>query len=261
MRKPLLDVLFMSEKRKNVLLLLKDGMKETKTLLHSLKTTRQALLPQIRILEESKLIEHRDDAYELTTVGKLIVEEMNPLVDTAEVLDADIAYWGERQLDFIPSALLCRLRELGSCNIIIPGMTELHEINKEFFEKSKTSKSVTKVTTFMYPNFPFIFSEWITIGLSISLIVSAELLEKIKRDNPEEFRSYLDSGKMKLFVYPGEIKFLSFGYNDYCAYLRLLRNTGEYDSKELLCCNPGAVEWCRELCEYYKAKSTPVTDI
>lgn len=258
MKKPLLDVIFMSEKRKGVLLLLQDGMKETKTLLHSLKTTRQALLPQIRILEESKLIEHKDDTYELTTIGQLVVEEMSTLVGIVEVLDIDVAYWGERQLDFIPHNLLKRLHELESCKVIIPGMTELHEINKEFFEKSKKSKSVTKVTTFLYPNFPAIYSEWIYDGLSISLIVSSELFEKIKRDYPEEFNKYLDSGKMELSVYSGEIKFLSFGHNDYCASFRLLRKTGEYDSKELLCCNPGAVEWCRELCDYIKLKSAPV---
>lgn len=261
MRKPLLDVLFMSEKRKNVLLLLQDGMKETKTLLHSLKTTRQALLPQIRILEDSKLIEHLDDTYELTTMGKLVVEEMDKIVGIVDVLDIDIDYWGERQLDFIPPYLLKRLRELDSCKVIIPGMTELHEINKEFFDKSNESAQVTKVTTFLYPNFPAIYSEWIKNGLVISLIVSEELFEKIKRDYPEKFKEYLDSGKMKLFVYPGEIKFLSFGYNDHCAYFRLLRKTGEYDSKELLCCNMSAVGWCKELCEYYKERSAPIIDL
>ncbi|WP_406657463.1 winged helix-turn-helix domain-containing protein [Methanolobus sp. ZRKC2] len=261
MKKQLLDVLFMSEKRKNVLLLLQDGMKETNTLLCSLETTRQALLPQIRILEESKLVDHRDDTYELTTIGQLVVEEMSALVDTVEVLDIDIAYWGERQLDFIPPDLFKRLNELGSCKVFIPDMTELHEINKEFFEKSKESRRVTKVITFLYPNFPSIYSEWIASGLYISLIISAELFEKIQEDNYEEFRGYLNSGKMELFVYSGEIKFLSFGYNDHCASFKLLRKTGDYDSKELLCCNPGAVKWCRELCEYYKAKSTPITDI
>ncbi|MDW7733533.1 MAG: winged helix-turn-helix domain-containing protein [Methanolobus sp.] len=261
MRKPLLDVLFMSEKRKNVLLLLQDGMKETKTLLQSLKTTRQALLPQIRILEDSKLIEHLDDTYKLTTIGQLVVEEMDKIVGIVEVLDIDIDYWGERQLDFIPPYLLKRLRELDSCKVIIPGMTELHEINREFFDKSNESVEVTKVTAFLYPNFAAIYSEWIKNGLDISLIVSEELFEKIKRDHVGEFKMYLDSGKMKLFVYPDEIRFLSFGYNDHCTYFRLLRKTGEYDSKELLCCNPGAVGWCKELCEYYKERSIPITDL
>ncbi|MBN2111167.1 MAG: winged helix-turn-helix domain-containing protein [Methanosarcinaceae archaeon] len=240
---------------------LKDGAKEMDILLKSLKTTRQALLPQLRILEESMLIEQHDDTYELTTIGQLLVSEMGMLVDTVKVLDVDISYWGDRQLDFIPPGLLKRLNELGPCSVVVPGMTELLEINKEFFEMSKDSSNVTKVTTFLYPNFPVIYSAWIDNGLHISLIISAELFKKIKKDHAEEFRKYLGRGQMDLFVYHDEIKFLSFAHNDYCASLKLLRKSGEYDSKELLCCNSSAVEWCRELCEHYKGKSTRVADI
>jgi predicted transcriptional regulator len=58
MKKPLLDVIFASEKRKNVLLVLQEGPKQMETLLESLGTIRQALLPQIRILEEHYLVAH-----------------------------------------------------------------------------------------------------------------------------------------------------------------------------------------------------------
>lgn len=81
----MLDVLFMSEKRKGVLLLLKDGTKETEYLLDCLDTTRQALLPQIRVLQEHCLVSHSKDAYELTAIGKLIVDEMTLLLDKIEV--------------------------------------------------------------------------------------------------------------------------------------------------------------------------------
>jgi predicted transcriptional regulator len=108
MKKSLLDVIFMSEKRKGVLLLLQKGAQEMEDLLVSLKTTRQALLPQIRVLEDHYLVAHYKDVYELTTIGKLIVDEMKPLVDTITVLDSDINYWGSHNLDFIPSLLLQR---------------------------------------------------------------------------------------------------------------------------------------------------------
>jgi predicted transcriptional regulator len=49
MKKPLLEIVFMSEKRKGVLLLLQDGAKEMEFLLKSLNTTRPALLPQMKI--------------------------------------------------------------------------------------------------------------------------------------------------------------------------------------------------------------------
>jgi predicted transcriptional regulator len=106
MKKPLLDVIFASEKRKNALLLLQEGPRQMKALLTSLGTTRQALLPQMRMLEDHYLISHYEDTYELTTIGKLVVDKMAPLVSTLNVLDNDLDYWGTHNIDFIPAHLL-----------------------------------------------------------------------------------------------------------------------------------------------------------
>jgi len=78
MKQSLFDVLFMSEKRTKVLLLLKDGLQEMQCFLSSLNTTRQTLLPQVRMLEEHHLVNQHIDTYELTTIGKLVVGEVAP---------------------------------------------------------------------------------------------------------------------------------------------------------------------------------------
>ena len=64
------------------------------SLLKSLDTNRPTLLPQMRVLEESHLIVHYNDSYELTTLGKIVIDKMLPLLDTLEVFDVDIDYWG-----------------------------------------------------------------------------------------------------------------------------------------------------------------------
>jgi len=112
MKKPLLDVLFMSEKRKNALLLLNDGPQEMEYLLKSLGTTRQALLPQIRVLEEHHLVTSDKDIYQLTTLGKLITKDMISLLDVVDFLDVNIEYWGTHKLDFMPQHLFERMDEL-----------------------------------------------------------------------------------------------------------------------------------------------------
>lgn len=115
MKKRLLDVLFASEKRTNVLLFLQDGAKEMATLLELLDTKRNSLLPQMKILEEHHLIIHYNDTYELTTIGKLIVDDMIPLLDKTDVIDIDVDYWGSRDLDFIPPHLLEKIGHLKNC--------------------------------------------------------------------------------------------------------------------------------------------------
>ncbi|AFV22224.1 hypothetical protein Mpsy_0011 [Methanolobus psychrophilus R15] len=142
MKKMLIDILFMSEKRKETLLLLQDEAKEMEDLLRLLKTNRQSLLPQIRMLEEHYLVNHSKDTYELTTIGKLIVNEMAPLVSTTEVLDMDIDYWGAHNLGFIPSHLLERINELQKCKVLKPNVIEMFEINKDFVESAMKSNSI-----------------------------------------------------------------------------------------------------------------------
>jgi predicted transcriptional regulator len=261
MKKPLLDVIFASDKRKHTLLLLKDGSQEMEYLLKSLSTNRQALLPQIRVLEEHYLVNHYEDTYELTTIGKLIVDEMTPMLNTVEVLDVDIDYWGNRNLDFIPSYLLKRIDELDKCKIITPPIMKMYDINEEFFEQCKSSKSVTKITTFLYPNFVEIYGAWVKMGVQVTIVVNKELFQRIKLNYAEQFRELLTSGKFSLFMCSQKMDFISFGYNDYCTFFRLLLKTNEYDNKQLMCCKLSSIKWSIELCEYYLKDSTPIMEL
>ncbi|WP_319506699.1 hypothetical protein [uncultured Methanolobus sp.] len=137
MKKPLIEVIFASEKRKQVLWLLKDGAKDMKTLLKDLDATRTALLPQIRILEEHYLVSHDNYIYELTTIGKLVVNDMAPLLNIVETFDTDIDYWGTHNLDFIPVHLLTKMNILKEYQIINPPLTDQFDIKCIYNENSK----------------------------------------------------------------------------------------------------------------------------
>jgi predicted transcriptional regulator len=167
MKKSLCDVIFASEKRKGVLLLLQDEAKEMKFLLKSLDTTRQALLPQIKVLEEHHLVDHYEDTYELTTIGELIVKEMVPLINTVEIFDTNINYWGTRNLDFIPPHLLKRIKELRNCEVITPSIMELYSLHKTYHQ-DKTPESVYSVGNLFYPDYQTRFTEMIDNNITIN---------------------------------------------------------------------------------------------
>jgi predicted transcriptional regulator len=261
MRKALLDVLFMSEKRKNVLLLLQDGPKETQIILDHLKTTRNALLPQMKVLEENYLVIHYNDTYGLTKIGELIVSEIEPLLATIDVLGQNIEYWGTHKLDFIPPHLLKRINEIGECEVVNPVITETFEINSNFHETSRKSPYLFHVTTFLYPNYSMLFSELISNNVNIHLIVSKDLLEKIRADEDNDFKQLTQSGLLHLFVYPDKMDFLTFAYNDTNLLLNALKDNMEFDNKHILSCNPSAIDWGKELFEYYLKDSMPVSEI
>lgn len=262
-RKSLLDVIFASEKRKSVLLLLKGGSKEMETILQSLNTSRASLLPQIRILENNHLVEKKGRGdYELTVVGNMIVDKIVPLLDIIEVLDNNIDYWGQHDLDFIPPHLLKRLHELEPCTVMtnIPS-TDVWEPSKEVVEKAKESKFQTSVTTFLFPNFPSLLADFNKKGVNMWLVVSDELLTKIKQEINDDFRHLLNSELNRVFLYSKKMGFMSFGYNEFYFMMRLLTKNGDYDQKYLMSSSPSALAWAKDLFEYYLEQSVRVTDL
>ncbi|AFV22789.1 hypothetical protein Mpsy_0578 [Methanolobus psychrophilus R15] len=261
MKKPLLDVIFASEKRKEVLLVLQNGAKEMPTLLQLLDTTRKALLPQIRVLEEHYLVDHYGDTYELTTIGKLIVDDTPPLLSTLSVLDFDIDYWGTHKLDFIPSHLFKRIDELGPCNLIKIGLHEIFEEDKQFTKEARISKSVFTMSSFVFPNFEQTFSELIANNVDIFIIISKELYEKLIIDNPEKSQALIENPNINLSVYPTRFDFLSVSINDYSLMLKLLTEQGVSDNKRVICSSDSAIRWGRELFEYYLKNSIPITEL
>lgn len=262
MKKKLIDVIFASDKRKNVLLLLQNGPMEMELILSSLQTTRQALLPQIRMLEDHKLL-HKDrgDVYELTLIGELIVSEMVPLLGLVDALDENIDYWGNHDLSFMPPHLLKRLNELQPSIVVEPEMSVIYEINRDFKEKAKESRSMTTFTTFLFPNYASFLSELKDKGVELSLIITNELFRKIKKENYEFLRTFVNEGHGKLFIYDDSVNVISFSQNDYCIMFRLFTKEGNFDNRLLMVHDQKAPGWGKELFEYYKQRSTPLTGV
>ncbi len=260
-KKTLLDVIFASDKRKNVLLMLQDGPREMKNILKSLNTTRQALLPQIRILEDHHLVSQIDDSYQLTTIGERVVDEMIPLLDTVNVLDTNSDFWGERDLDFIPPELLSRIKELGDYQINEPPISNIHELNRDFTEESARSSRMCAVTTIFHPNFVDLFALWTDNKTEITMVISRELYEKLRTHDQDDFQNLLDNEYIKFYLYDRPFNFVYFALNDSCILMTMLTKEGWYDNKELISFSDSAIEWGKDLFAYYLENSTPITKI
>ncbi|WP_406669953.1 winged helix-turn-helix domain-containing protein [Methanolobus sp. ZRKC4] len=251
----------MSEKRKRVLLLLKDGAKEMEDILKTLCTTRQALLPQIKILEKHFLVSHYEDTYELTSIGKILIDDAAPLLNTLEILDLDVDYWGTHNLDFIPVHLLKRISELQKCEIIKTSNADLYDLNKTVMKSSFMSNSHRTLCTFYHPNFPEFFSGLMQNNANVYFVTTPEVFDKFKKQHIENFENLLKNKLFHFYVCSVKMNFLAMVYNDYHLFLRPLKNNGEVDSSYVLCSNPDSLEWGKDLFKHYMKKSIPITEI
>ncbi|WP_321417876.1 winged helix-turn-helix domain-containing protein [uncultured Methanomethylovorans sp.] len=261
MKKPIVEVLVSSEKRRNMLLLLLDGPKEMETILNSLKTNRTALLPQIKILKESHLISKYEDIYKLITIGKLIVEEMIVFLEITNMFGENRDYLGTHFIDFIPTDLLKKLPQLGSCNIIDIPIGDLFDAEKDFFEKAIMSKYWFQITSTLHPVFHEFYVEMIDQGTDVSIIFTQEIYEKIKHDYYDDFKELIDIKLISFYVYPKDLEFVSFILADQSINFRLFTQEGESDNKKMLFSSPASLEWGKELFEYYRQQSIPIIEI
>ncbi|KXS42930.1 MAG: hypothetical protein AWU59_1398 [Methanolobus sp. T82-4] len=261
MKKQMLDVIFTSEKRKNILLVLRDRPENMDTLLRLLDTKRTALLPQIRILEEHHLVTGSDGLYKLTTIGRLLVNQIFPLQTTINVFDSDIDYWGTHFIDFIPSHLMKRIDELGPCEVIKPHVTELYDINREFYDATRKSQSHYVITTFLHPNFAELAVELINNGVALNFIISQDLLHNLLKNHNAVLSDFIQNELVSVFVYPKKMDFQFISVNEYQTMLALFKNNGDADTKYLLCKGEDTFRWGKEIFEYYLKDSTAITEI
>jgi predicted transcriptional regulator len=98
-------------------------------------------------------------------------------------------------------------------------------------------------------------------GVNLSLIFDPSLLEKLKRDNYDELQKLVNNRQVALYLYSQKMHFLSVKVNDTCIVLKLLTKNDTYDHKQLICYSPDAVEWGKELFNYYLQDSMLLTEI
>lgn len=261
MKKSLLDVLFASEKRKNVILLLKDGPQEMSFLLDSINTSRQALLPQMKILKEHNLLYQSDDSYGLTSIGKLLVNEMKPFLDTIETLDKSSRYFTQHKLDAIPKHLLKRINEIRGLTLVKPGYVNSIELNADYLTDCLESKAVYFVYTFMHPGALSVLDQLVDKGIEVSIIFSKELISKLIDEMYDESKSALGLENVKIYVYEKGVEISSLTVCDKGFLLRLLSKDNEFSNKQITCSSPEGRKWGKDLYDYYLKDAELITEI
>lgn len=264
MKKPLISVVFASEKRKNVLQLLQDGPTEMECILQSLNDTRQALLPQMKILETHHLINHdrHNDIYELTCIGKIITDKLNHVLKILDFFEIDNEYWGTHIFDFLSFNLMENMGEVGKHNVIHGSVDIMYTVDPTYFESSSRSKSCHTILSFIHPNSIPFFVDMIHKNVKVYVIFVQDVFNKVKNEYCSELRELINSDSAYLYLYQKEATgFLGITWNDYHTYIMLHRNDGSTDFDYVLCPIPDAADWNKEVFGFYLKDSIELTEL
>lgn len=257
MDKDLIDLLFLSQKRRDLLILLKNGGRTIEEIVSILHVTPTGMLPQIKKLKEEHLILQENRVYRLTPLAEILVEKMEPLLNTLEVIEENLHYWHERDLSSLPHSFLERLNELKSCALIEPDPDNIFEPPAVFLEKMQKSKKILSFSSIFHPIFPEFFRKN-GDNTEITLIVTKKIYERLKTDFEKELKLYIGGEKRRLFVCFDEIKIAMLIKTECFMSADFLTCKGAFDQETIIGFEPASMRWAEDLILHYRDKAQEI---
>jgi len=258
MQASLIDTIFLSDKRKNLLLLLMDGPKDIDEIKEVLDVTSSAMLPQIKKLRKLDLIAYDDKVYSLTDAARILVKKMKPLLGTIEVFEDNYEYWMSRNLSSIPEEFCDRIWDLEKCELKRPDMTCIFEPPKEFNDSLAKSASIETLASFFHPQCPHNYAMLAKRGINITLILTKAVFDRMKQDREKDMKIILGSDRSELFILKEDVTIGSISVTDNLFMIALFNKEMVLDHLKLTSSDPQALQWGSDLIEYFKKLSIPI---
>lgn len=254
----LISTVTFSRKRSDLLIFLMDGPKTLEEIRVSLNVTSSGMLPQIRKLEERRLVKQEGRTYALTDTGAIVAEVFRSFIMTTEIIEKYADFWATHDIQAIPWHMLKRVSELGECNLTEYKLSEIHEPHREFIDNILKSRSIRGISPIFHPSYPQLFNHLAQGGAEISLIVTRDVYNKIKNEHREILEKFLDIKAAELYVCGDDIR-LACAITENYFNISLFFKDGIYDSQcDLESVDKSAIQWGEDLFSHFLKKSKKV---
>lgn len=260
MKSELLGTLFLSEKRKDLLLLLIEGPRDIDDIKDILDVTSSAIMTQIKILISQGLIIHDGGLYRLSDMGRVIVKKMQPLLDTLSVYADNKDYWENHNLSAVPSYLLDRIEELGDCELVEPDLNRMYELPKKLEESLRQSSYVKEISSYFSPAYPGVYIDLAKKGINVSVIITEPVFDRLRNEYKEEAKEFVNLESGNLFVCEDRVELASSIVTDKFMAISLFYKKGIYHNHAVMSFEESALKWGEDLFMHYLNISRPITD-
>jgi len=253
MKLELINLLLLSDKRKNFLILLAEGPKSIDEALNLLQIPRISLLPQIKKLKEERLIVQEGNICRLSDIGNILIKKMQPLVDTIDLFEENEYFWSQRKLDTIPFSFLNRIGVFKHCQLVGPGIDNLSVLFPESVEYFGESAKVMLLFSYFHPCIPSFSLELAKKGVELRLILSKDSFERFCKDFRDEGAKILAQENATIFVRTEETVEIPAGIavTESKLLLGLSNKKRKFEGQYILSSESGALSWGKDLFEYY----------
>ncbi len=249
----LISTVFLSEKRKNTLIMLLNGPATIDEIKQSIDGTTSAIMAQVKILLEQGLIEQSDDEYRLTHIGQIVLKKIKPLIETLNVVEGNKEFWDSRDLGAVPDTLLDRIGDLGEVMIHEPDLNHLFEPPKELLTSLKQTKNVCTFYSYFCPTCPNNYAELAKKEVNYNLILTRPVYERLRDEYTDQYNAIMQSRNSNLFVCEENIdKPGAISVTDNLLLLSFFNKKGFFDHKKIISFEDSARQWGRQFFLHYK---------
>jgi len=254
----LIAIVTTSEKRKRLLILLRNGPLSWDEIKTQLNVTASGMLPQIKILEEEGLITKEGRLFQLTDIGHLVVYHLEPFDKTLTVIEQQKKFWQEHDIESIPPEFLVRIGEIKNSQIIEAGLEDSFEPHNQFLEMILQSKKVAGLSPLVHPLYPRFFLSLAEQGHEVNLILTKNAYKKIEREYYDMLLEGLQYENARLSIYESNVRFAYIVTNNRFSMSLFMKN-GIFDStRDIVSNDPSAIRFGEDLFSYCLSKSRPV---
>ncbi|MFW5987323.1 MAG: helix-turn-helix transcriptional regulator, partial [Methanohalophilus sp.] len=221
----------------------------------ALDVTSTGVLPQIKLLKDNGILVQKDDEYELSIFGNIVVQKILPIFKLANTLEKNPEYWFSRDISALPMQFMERLGDLGDSKVIEPDINSLFDPPQELIDHLLASRHVTAITSYFHPYYVKHFIGLAKKGVDINLIFTKAVYKRIVEDHGEEAKVFFGMDDVNIYIHKGDLPVVSMVCADSFFLLSLLNKKGIYDHNKLISTNEEAVIWGHDLFEYYYLES------
>lgn len=261
MESSLIDLVFRSDKRKNLLILLDSGSKNIDEIREELDVTATSILPQIKKLTDSDLIVQEDRMYKLTVLGEFIIKKVKPLISALEVVEKNNCYWTGHDLNSIPRHLLERISDLGDCIQIEPDLNHIYEPSQKIIDSMANAKMVLTFASYFNPAYLPLYVELGRKDAELALNFTQSVWDHLSNEHSNMIKELMSMDNVSLYISKEGIKISEVTVTEKIMLLGLFDKNGKFDQQFIMSFEPAALKWGQELFDYLKRLSKQVNKI
>jgi predicted transcriptional regulator len=218
------------------------------------------MIPQIRILEDSRLIARMGSVYLLTEVGYVLAAHLRSLSRTIDLFGRDLTFWAEHDLNVIPDELLRDIADLGNYQLLTVPDADLFDIDP-FLDNLRNSRTVTGIAHHCHPKFPQFFGALAENGVELSLVFTPAVYALLTSKYPDLVNTYFDLPHVEIFVLKNDLK-LSCAITDSYFSMSLFYRNGAFDTKhDVISRDVSALRWGERLVEHYRGNAEKIESL